>query len=120
MSQIQSTALTRLQELFPDHIGDNRRWSLGMVNNLIMLAARDAWERIGLQHGYEEISLVDDQAEYTLDVKFISVTRVEFSSQEPEEGASSVYDFILEGATFGDFDQDTVTRRGVRGVRPVM
>jgi len=118
MSQIQSGTLEKLQDLIPDQIGDNRRWSTTLVNNLIMLAARAAWERIGFQHGEQEIDLVDDEPEYDLDPKFITVTRVEFASVGPEGPAPYDYDYYVDGGSFEDFDRVSRVWRVDRGVRP--
>ena len=115
MSAIQAGTLAKIQDLVPGRIGDGRTWETAHVQNLIMLAARAAWEEIGTDHGIEIITLVADQNEYTLDQKFISVQRVEYSSGG---GPAFEYDDYLLPATFRDFDRLSRSWRGDGGVRP--
>ena len=115
MSAIQAGTLAKIQDLVPNRIGSGLTWETAHVQNLIMLAARAAWEQLGMNHGSERISLVAGQHEYTLDQKFISVDRVEFSTvggQDPD------YDGYLHPASLNVFDDLCPSWRELGAVRP--
>lgn len=119
MSALQSGSLAKLQDLLPNQIGSNRRWPTALVEDLIMLAARAAAERIGFMHREQEIDLTDGTSEYTLDSEFISVVRVDYASSAPDGGSGlSTYDDYLEATTFSKFDEYRRSWRSDTGVRP--
>lgn len=115
MSAIQAGALAKIQDLVPNRIGQGLTWETAHVQNLIMLAARAAFEQIGMHHGSETITLVAGQNEYTLDSQFISVERVEFSTVG---GPAFDFDGYLHPITFTILDELNRAWREEDGVRP--
>lgn len=112
MSQVVSGVTQKLQDLLPNQIGENRRWTTAAVERYIMLADRAVRELTENLVGYQTISLVADTAAYTLDSEFIDVVAVEYASD------GTTYDYYLRPATFSDFDRLNVGWRADGGTRP--
>lgn len=112
MSQVQAGVLSRLEDLLPNQIGSNRRWSQTAVERHIMLADRVVREAIENRYHQQEISLVAGTDTYDLDSEFIDVTSVEYASD------GSTYDYYLRPATMNDLDRINLGWRSDGGVRP--
>lgn len=111
-SSLDAGTLAKLQALLPNRIGDNRTWSTGLVSNLITLAGYYMFEGLEMVHKSQEISLTDDDNEYTLSSYFITIERVEYS----EDG--TIYESELIASTLSGFDDHSETWRNDRGTRP--
>ena len=112
MSQVVTGVTEKLQDLLPNQIGSNKRWSTSDLERYIMIADRVARERTGNLESFQAISLVSDTAEYTLDSEFVDVFAVEYSTD------GSDYEYYLKPATFEDFDALNRSWRDDGGVRP--
>lgn len=112
MSQVVTGVTQKLQDLLPNQIGSNRRWTTAAVERYIMLADRAVRERTENLFTFQNISLVSATAEYTLDSEFIDVVAVEYSSD------GTTFDYYLKPATFDDFDRMNVNWRDDGGTRP--
>jgi len=77
-----------------------------------MLADRAVRERTENFYYEQEIVLVADTLEYTLDSEFIEIVGVEFASD------GSTYDRYLKPATLDDLDSKTIGWRDSGGTRP--
>ena len=112
MSQVVSGVLEKLQDLLPNQIGDNRKWSTAVVTQHIMFADRLVRERTGNLYHQQEITLANDTAEYALDNEFIDIVSVEFATD------GSTYDWFLKPATLDDLDKISLSWRDDGGTRP--
>jgi hypothetical protein len=99
MSQVVSGVLEKLQDLLPDQIGDNARWTTSDVERHIMLADRAFRERSESLYNDAVPQVRDTYYEYTLDTDMIDVISVEFSAD------GSVYDDYLKPITLEDLDK---------------
>jgi hypothetical protein len=112
MSQVVSGVTQKLQDLLPGQIGSNLRWTTTDVERYIMLADRAVRERTGNRWHQQEITLLADTTEYTLDSEFIDIVSVEYASD------GSTYDWYLKPATLTDLDKISVNWRSDGGTRP--
>lgn len=112
MSQVVSGVTEKLQDLMPGKIGSNARYETSSVERLIMLADRAVRERTSNLYHQQEITLVTNQSEYTLDSEFIDVVSVEYASD------GSTYDESLESVTLDDLDKFDFNWRNVGGIQP--
>ena len=112
MSAVQAGVLQKVQDLLPNQIGSNRRWSTTGVERHIMFADRLVRERTGNLYHQQEIDLVQDQLAYTLDQEFIDIVSVEFASD------GSTYDWYLRSVTLDDLDKISLSWRDDGGTRP--
>jgi len=112
MSELVSGVTEKLQDLLPGQIGSNARWTTTDVERHIMMADRAVRERLENRYHEQEISLVADTAEYTLDSEFIDIVSVEYASD------GSTYDYYLSPVTFDDLDKIDIGWRDNGGSRP--
>lgn len=112
MSAVLSGVLEKLKDVMPADIGSNRRYSDSDVERYIMLADRVVRERTENRYHQQEITLVTDTLEYTLDSEFIDIVSVEFSDD------GSTYQWRLNPVTLTDLDKMEVTWRDSGGARP--
>ena len=112
MSQVASGVLEKLTDLMPSDVGSNRRFSSSEVERYTMIADRIVREQIENRNHSQEITLVTDQLEYTLDSEFIDILSVEFS----EDG--STYDHELRPVTLDDLDRINYNWRDSGGSMP--
>lgn len=112
MSQVVTGVTEKLQDLLPGQIGTNLRWSTSDVERHIMSADRAVRERTENRLHRQEISLVADQLEYTLDSEFIDIASVEFAID------GSTYDYHLAPVTLSDLDKTDIGWRDNGGIRP--
>ena len=112
MSQVVSGVTEKLGDLLPGQIGSNSRWSSTSLERHIMMADRAVRERLENRYHEQEISLVADTSEYSLDSEFIDVVSVEFASD------GSTYDYYLSPVTFDDLDKIDIGWRDNGGSRP--
>jgi hypothetical protein len=112
MSQVVSGVTEKLQDLLPGQIGANSRWTTTDVERHIMMADRAVRERIGNLLHRQEITLLADTSEYTLDSEFIDIVSVEFASD------GSTYDEYLQPITLNDLDKINLGWRDDGGTRP--
>jgi hypothetical protein len=112
MSQVVSGVTEKLQDLLPGLIGSNLRWTTTDVERHIMLADRAVRERTGNLYHRQEIALVADTLEYTLDSEFIEIISVEYASD------GSTYDHYLHPVTLDDLDKVNMNWRDDGGTRP--
>lgn len=112
MSQVLTGVLQKVQDLLPNQIGANRKWSQTSVERHIMFADRLVRERTENLYHQQEITLVADTPTYTLDSEFIDITGVEFAYD------GSLYDWYLKPATLDDLDKISIKWRNDSGSRP--
>jgi len=112
MSQVVSGVTQKLQDLLPGQIGANSRWTTADVERHIMMADRAVRERIGNLLHRQEISLVADTSEYTLDSEFIDIISVEYAAD------GSTYEYYLNPVTLDDLDKINIGWRADGGTRP--
>lgn len=111
MSQVVTGVTQKLQDLLPNQIGSNRVWTTDQLERYILLADNAVSERVEKFLHSQEIELIADTAEYTLDSEFVSVVAVEYVD------ASGDY-WPLRPATFDDFDRMNMGWRDDLGTRP--
>jgi hypothetical protein len=111
MSAVVAGTKAKLQNLFPNRIGDNKAFSTSYVESLIMAGFYDACERCNLVEGTERVALVDDTLVYDLAEPFIEVLSVELF-----DGSSRVGH--LTAVTLDDLDKMDRTWRNSRGAEP--
>jgi|GEM_PF-5047628 len=112
MSAVVTGVKAKLADLLPDQIGSGKRWSDALVGGYIMAADAAVRDRCETLWYSQAIDLVDDQIEYDLNSRFITIKSVEFSS----DGTN--YDDFLQPATLGDFDDVSQLWRLDRSARP--
>jgi len=111
-SAVQAGVLAKIQDLLPNQIGTNRRWAQADVERHIMYADGLIRERIGNLYHQQEITLLADTREYSLDSEFIDIVSVEYASD------GSTYDWYLNPVTLDDLDKVNVGWRDDGGSRP--
>ena len=112
MSQVVSGVTQKLQDLLPSQIGSNLRWSTSDVERHIMMADRAVRERTENLFHRQEITLLADTAEYTLDSEFIDIVSVEYAAD------GSTYDYYISPVTLSDLDKINIGWRADGGGRP--
>jgi hypothetical protein len=114
MSQVVTGVTQKLQDLLPDQIGTNKRWTTSALERYIMLADRAVRERTENLVSSQTIPLISGTAAYTLDSEFIDVVAVEYSDAH----ATGPWDYYLKSATFDDYDRLNLSWRDDGGSRP--
>lgn len=112
MGELVSGVTQKLQDLLPGQIDANGRWTTTAVERHIMMADRAVRERLENRYHQQEIDLVADTAEYTLDSEFIDIVSVEYAAD------GSTYDYYLSPVTFDDLDKLDIGWRDNGGSRP--
>ena len=113
MSAVVSGVLAKLELLLPGQIGDNRRWSTSLVQELTMAADARICDQCVMKWLSQTIPLVAGQDTYDLDSDFIKVISVEFAY----DGVN--YDNFLMAATLKDLDDlYPIWRVSPSGTRP--
>lgn len=112
MGELVSGVTEKLQDLLPNQIGANARWTTADVERHIMMADRAVRERLENRYHQQEISLQADVAEYALDSEFIEIVSVEYAAD------GSTYDYYLSPVTYDDLDKFDIGWRDNGGSRP--
>ncbi|HUX77153.1 MAG TPA: hypothetical protein VMY40_10990 [Anaerolineae bacterium] len=96
----------------PRQIGPGRRWEEALIDALTTTVAREVAEYCELVYTTQEISAVDDTAEYALGSNCIEIYQVEWASD------GSTYDTILKAVTMEDLDNVSRLWRDDTGTWP--